>query len=109
MQVGVLARVQAEGVVVDPADLPEEEEEEDRSCEDIEDAVPDHLGARADHIRALRKSPADRVGEEHEREVGRRKDVAATEDTASCKRAARSLPQQCKPENPSQDTYSKEG
>lgn len=43
MDVGVLARVEAEDVVVDAAELPEEEEEEERAREDVEDAVPDHL------------------------------------------------------------------
>ena len=35
-----LAGVEAERVVVDTAEIPEEEAEEDRACEDIEDAVP---------------------------------------------------------------------
>lgn len=42
--VRVLAGVEAEGRVVDAAQLPKEEEQEDGAGEDIEDTVPDHLG-----------------------------------------------------------------
>lgn len=97
MHVGVLARVQAERAVVDASQLPKEEEQEARAGEDVEDAVPDHLRARADDVRAFRQSPADRVGEEHEGEVGRGEDVAAAQDAAGCERAARGLPQQNEP------------
>lgn len=101
MDVGVLARVEAEDVVVDAAELPQEEEEEERAREDIEDAVPDHLRARADHVRALGECPTDRVRDEHEGEVGGREDVALAEDTACCERVARGLPEQDPPKRQS--------
>lgn len=44
--VGVLARGEPKGRVVDSVELEEEEQEEDGAGEDIEDAVPDHLGGR---------------------------------------------------------------
>ena len=69
--VDVLARVKAECVVVDRADLPEDDGEVDRRREAVEDTVPDHLGVDGDYVGTLCACPADRVGDEHERKVAR--------------------------------------
>ena len=90
----VLARMQAERRVVDTAQLPEEEEEEDGAGKDIEDTVPDHLARGVDHVRTLRKSPTDGVGDEHEGEVDGREDVALAELASLGECAARGLPEE---------------
>ena len=78
----VFSRVKAERVVVDGADLPEDDGEVYRRGEAVEDAVPDHLGVDGDHVRALRARPADRVRDEHEGEVPRGEVVAPAHDAA---------------------------
>ena len=88
-----LAGVEAERVVVDAAELPEEEAEEDGACEDIEDAVPDHLGGDGDDVAALSARPGDRVGNQHEREVACSEVVAPADNTASCEARGRRLPE----------------
>ena len=65
-----LARGQAERRVFNATELEDEEAQEDGAGDDIEDTIPDHLRSRGDDIAALRQCPADRVGEEHECEVG---------------------------------------
>lgn len=80
--IGVLARLEAERVVVDRVEAEEEEEQEDGAGEDVEDAVPDHLGRGADGVAALGARPADGVGDEHEGEVACGLDVAGAEGTA---------------------------
>ena len=97
VDVGVLARVQAEDVVVHTAELPQEEEQEERARNDVEDAVPDHLGARRDDVRALGQGPADRVRDEHEGEVDRGEDVALAERACLGERAAGCLPEEDPP------------
>lgn len=44
--IGVLARGEPKGRVVDSVELEEEEQEEDGAGEDVEDTVPDHFGGR---------------------------------------------------------------
>ena len=97
MQVGVLAGVQAEHMVVDSTNLPKEEEQEERTCDDIEDTVPDHLARGVDHVRTLRKSPTDGVGDEHECEIDRGEEIALLECTSLGERATGSLPQKNEP------------
>ena len=80
--VGVLAALEAERLVVDGAQLPQEEEEEDGAGDAVEDAVPDHLGRRGDDVGALGEGPADGVRQEHEREEAGRGEVALLEGTA---------------------------
>ena len=99
MQVGVLAGVQAEHMVVDSTDLPKEEEQEERTRDDIEDTVVDHLSRGGDDITALRQRPADGVGDEHEAEVAGSLDVAGAESTASREVAPWCLDEQDVPED----------
>lgn len=89
-----LARLEAERLVVDTAELPQEDEEETRPREDIEDAVPDHLARGGNDVSALAACPADRVGDEHEGEV-RRRDAVALADGAACGESrARCMPEE---------------
>ena len=88
VDVGELAGVEAEDVVLDAAELPEEEEQEERARDDVEDAVPDHLRRRRDDVRALGHGPADRVREEHEAQEACRDEVAAREGAAGRERRA---------------------
>lgn len=92
--VGVLARREAEALVVDGAELEEEEEQEDRACDHVEDAVPDHLGRRGDDVGALGERPADRVREEHEGEEARGEHVARLERAAGREGRARAVHQE---------------
>lgn len=79
MDVGVLARVQAkDGVVHVPHDE-EVEEEEERTRDDIEDAVPYHLGGGGDDVGTFRTRPTDGVRDQHEGEVGGGHEVALPE------------------------------
>ena len=96
--VRVLPALEAERLVVDGVEAPEEEEQEDGAGDDIEDAVPDHLARRGDDVRALRQGPADRVGEEHEGEEGRGLDVARAEGTPCGEGAAGAMHEQDVPE-----------
>lgn len=80
--VGVLAALEAERLVVDGAQLPQVEEEEDGAGDAVEDTVPDHLGRRGDDVGAFGEGPTDRVRQEHEREEACRGEVALLEGTA---------------------------
>ncbi len=68
--VSVLPGLQAEGIVVCSAELPEEEDQEDGAGKDVEDAVPNHLGGDGDDVTTLRACPSDRVKEEEKGPVG---------------------------------------
>ena len=81
--VGKFAGLEAERGIVNGTKLEEEEQEEYGAGDNIEDAVPNHLRGRRDDIAALRESPADRISKEHERQEGRRLDVALAESTGS--------------------------
>lgn len=99
MHVGVLARAQAERRVLDIAHHVEEEEQEDGTGDDIEDAVPDHLGRGGDDVRAFGARPADGVGDEHEGEVARGEEVALAEGAFRGEGAAGRVPEQDIPES----------
>ena len=94
MQVGVLAGVQAEHMVVDSTNLPKEEEQEERTCDDIEDTVPDHLRGDGYDVGTLSARPRDGVGDEHEGEVARGEDVALAERAFLSEGAARCVHQE---------------
>ena len=94
MDIDPLARVQPEHPVVDVAHDVEEEEEEAWACDDIKDAVPDHLARRGDDVRTLGARPADWVGDEHEGEVARGEDVALAERAFLSEGAARCVHQE---------------
>ena len=92
--VGVLARTEAEDVVVNVAELPEEQEQEDRSREDVEDTVPDHLGGDGDDVAALSAGPCDRVGDQHEGEEACADHVAGAERLAGGECSAWGVPEE---------------
>ena len=60
-----------------------EEAEEDGAREDVEDTVPDHLRSGRDDIAALRESPCNGVGDQHERQVSGALQVARAEHAAA--------------------------
>lgn len=97
--VGVLARVEGKGRVVDAAQLEEEDAQEDGDGEDVEDTVPDHLGGDRDDVTALGTTPRDRVGDEHEGEVARGLVVPHTERLARGELRAGSVPEEDEPGN----------
>lgn len=97
VDIRVLPRAEAKHMIVDAAELPEEEEQEEGARDNIEDTVPDHLRARRDDVRALSESPADRVSDEHEREVCGGKNVALAERASLGERAAGCLPEEGEP------------
>ena len=89
----VLARMQAERRVVDTAQLPEEEEEEDGAGKDVEDTVPNHLGGDRDDVAALCTCPCDGVEEEEQRQVACCEEVSLAEDASSGEGRVRTMPQ----------------
>ena len=74
-----LARLEAEGGIVDGAKEEEVDEEEEGAGDAVEDTVPDHLGVGGDDVGALSKSPADGVAEKNDRQDGRGDGVAQAE------------------------------
>ena len=93
MLVGVLARLQSEGRVVDATKLPEEEEQRDRSGKEIEDTVPDHLGCGGDDVATFRQSPTDGVCQKHEGEVAGSSHVLSAESTVGSESSATTVPE----------------
>jgi len=96
--VSVPTRVEAEGIVVDITEVPQEDEEEDGSREDIEDTVPDHLGGDSDDVTALGARPGDGVDQEEEREVAGAAEIARTEDTSLGEGCVGCLPEEDVPD-----------
>jgi len=90
----VLARLQAEGRVVDGAKLEEEEQQEDGAGNAIEDSVPDHLGRGSNDVASFGQGPADRVCQEHESEERRGHKVSSTEGTAGSESRAWTVPEE---------------
>lgn len=97
VDIRVLPRAEAKHMIVDTAELPEEKEQEEGARDDIEDTVPDHLRAGRDDVRALGESPADRIGDEHEREVCGGEKVALAEGACFSECAAGCLPEEGEP------------
>ena len=60
----VLAGVQAERCVVNAAQLPQEQEKEDGSGEDVENTVPDHFRGNRNDVSSFRTCPCDRIEQE---------------------------------------------
>jgi len=87
--VGILAGLEAKALVVDGAELPQEEEEEEGASDAVEDTVPDHLGGDRDDVAALGEGPADGVGDEHEGQESGRHQIARLESTRSGELGAR--------------------
>lgn len=81
--------------------MEDEEEEENWAGEDVQDAVPDHLGRVRDDVAALGARPADRVRDKHECEEARRAQIAGTQDTASPEGRRRALQEEGVPMNTS--------
>lgn len=101
--VGVLAAVQAERGVVDRAQLPEVEEEEAGAREDVEDAVPDHLGGDRDDVAALRARPCDRVRDQHEGEPACAREVRGAQARSVGEGGTRCMPEKRVPAIVDQD------
>lgn len=97
-EVGELAALEAECLVLNRVESPEEEEQEDGAGDNVEDTVPDHLGCGGDDVGALGASPADRVGDQHEGEEARSLDVAAAEGTVGGEGGAQALDEERVPE-----------
>ena len=93
----VLAGVQAERCVVNAAQLPQEQEKEDGSGEDVENTVPDHFRGNRNDVSSFRTCPCDRIEQEEEGKVTRGNDVTATKGAASCKGRAGAMPEQYMP------------
>ena len=72
----VLPGLEAEGFVLDVADAEDEDEEEDGAEEEVENAVPDHLGGGRDDVGTLRTGPGNRIEEREEDDEPRTADVA---------------------------------
>ena len=74
---------EAELGVVGVGEVPKEEEQEDGADEEVEDAVPDHLGRVRDNVAALGARPGDRVCNEQEGEKAGTADVRGAQDAAA--------------------------
>lgn len=90
----VLAALEAKGGVVYATEFPEEDEQEEGAGEDVEDAVPDHLGGNGDNVSALSAAPGDGVGDEHEGEEARADEVAGAQDGAGSEGRAGCVPEE---------------
>lgn len=85
---------QAKRAIVDPAETPEEAEEEDGASEEVEDTVPDHFSRGGDDIAALGASPADEVEREEEGEIAGAAEVSCAHDTTCGKGRAPAVPEE---------------
>lgn len=86
--------MQAEGRVINTAQLPEEEEQEDRAGKDIENTVPDHLGGHRDNVATLRARPSNGVEEEEEGQISCSKEVPIPKDTSGGEGSVRGVPKE---------------
>jgi len=78
-----LARVEAEGTVVNVPQPEDEVEEEERAENKIKDTIPNHLASRRDLVAALGDTPGDRIEHGDEDDQSCATNVTSA-DTGTC-------------------------
>lgn len=91
--------MEPERTIIDSPQAEQEVVEEDRTEDEVKDAVPNHLGCNGNSISSFTKTPRDGVDQGDEGDETRAADVAAADTLACVECGARTVTEERGPTN----------